>query len=237
MRATRRVLAALAGTGLVLTAALSQPMIATAFPLNGCQLRLTSLNADGNEIDTAIGGSADASQRDPLLVSWGGTVRWTRERGAGPAASESWQVDVFGLPTLLRGADGHAESDALQVSGTLPFRFTGLFFVSGQLTGPGVACSGSGWLRVMGDPLSTMPFTVSLALLLIGLVLLAVGARGRWLPAVLGGLLAGTGAAILSVIYAALPLGEATPAAMLAFGGLVGVAAGWYGSRQRVPAS
>lgn len=233
MRASRRVLAALAGTGLLVIAALSQPMSVAAFPLNGCRMTLTSLNADGNEIDSAVGGSVDATQDDPLLVSWGGSVRWTRDGDALPAGNGSWHVDVFGVPTMLRGSDGPTESDVLDVSDSMPFRFTGLFFVAGQLDGPGVACSGSGWLRLMGEPLSTLPFTLALGVLLIGLVLLAVAARGRWSAAVPGGLLVGAGAAILMVIYATLPLGEATPAAALAIGLVTGGAVGWYGSRQQ----
>lgn len=233
MSPSRRVLATLAGTGLLLSAACAQPMSTAAFALSGCQLTLTSFDAIGTEVDTAVGGSPDATQHDPLRVTWGGTVRWTRDGSAGATAGGSWHVDVFGLPTMLRGAEGAAESDLVQVGEGMPFRFTGLFYVSGRLTGPDLTCSGSGWVRVMGDPLSTLPFTMGLSLLLIGLVLLAVGARGRWLPAVLGGALVGTGAAILTVIYATLPVGEATPAALIASGVVVGVAAGWYGSRLR----
>jgi hypothetical protein len=233
MRPPRRVLATLAGTGLLLGAAVAQPVSTAAFPLSGCQLTLSSFDADGTGIDTAIGGRPDATQHDPLRVSWGGTLRWTREGRPGSTGNGSWHVDVFGLPTMLRGADNAAESGVVEIGAGIPFRFTGLFYVSGRLSGPDLSCSGGGWVRVMGDPLSTLPFTMGLSLLLVGLVLLAVGARGRWLPAVLGGALVGMGVAILTVIYATLPIGEMTPATLLASGIVVGVAAGWYGSRQR----
>jgi hypothetical protein len=232
MRPPRRVLAALAGTGLLLGAAVGQPVSTAAFPLSGCQLTLSSFDADGTEIDTAIGGSPDATQHDPLRVSWGGTLRWTREGSPGSTGNGSWYVDVFGLPTMLRGADS-AESGVVEIGDGIPFRFSGLFYVSGRLSGPDLSCSGHGWVRVMGDPLSTLPFTMGLSLLLVGLVLLAVGARGRWLLAVLGGALVGMGLAILTVIYTTLPIGEATPALLIASGIVVGVVAGWYGSRQR----
>ncbi|HET6744336.1 MAG TPA: hypothetical protein VFH90_00605 [Candidatus Limnocylindria bacterium] len=233
MRPSRRVLATLAGTGLLFSAACAQPISAAAFSLSGCQLTLTSFDADGTEIDSAIGGSPDATQQDPLRVSWGGEVRWTREGSPGSTGNRSWHVDIFGLPTMLRGTDSAAESDVVEVGGGMPFRFTGLFYVSGRISGPDLSCSGSGWVRVLGDPLSTLPFTMGLSMLLIGLVLLAVGARGRWLPAVLGGAVVGMGAAILSVIYATVPMGEATPAVLTASGIVIGVAAGWHGSRQR----
>jgi len=233
MRHPQRGLATPVGVGLLLAAALWQPTTAAAFALSGCQMTLISLDADGNEIDTAVGGSADATQHDPLRVSWDGTVRWTRDAGSrstGPGGT--WHLDVFGLPTPLRGTDGTVASDSIRVTDSLPFRFAGLFFVSGRLSGPDVSCAGSGWLRVMGDPMSTLPLTVSLGVLLVGLILLAVGARGRWLPAIVGGLLLGAGSAIAMVTYAALPLGETTPVAMLGVGIVIGLAAGWFGRRQ-----
>ena len=230
MRHPTRGFAIPAGVGVLLMAALWQPPVAAAFALSGCQMTLTSFDADGNEIDSAVGGSADATQQDPLRVSWDGTVRWTRDTAAGQGGS--WQIDVFGLPTPLRGTDGSATSDSVRVSETLPFRFTGLLFVSGRLSGPDVSCVGSGWLRVMGESVSTLPLTVSLGMLLVGLVLLAVGARGRWLPAIIGGLLLGGGSAIAMVTCAFLPLAEATPLAVIALGVVIGLAAGWYGRRQ-----
>ena len=227
MRHPTRGLATLIGIGLLLLGALWQPTTAAAFALSGCQVTLTSLDADGNEIDSAVGGSADATQHDPLRVSWSGTVRWTRDTATVSAGQGgSWHVDVFGLPTPLRGSDGSAVSDSVRVSESLPFRFSGLLFVSGRLSGPDVTCVGSGWLRVMGDPVSTLPLTVSLGMVLVGLVLLAVGARGRWLPAIVGGLMLGAGSAIAMVICASLPFGEATPVAVLGLGTVIGLAAG-----------
>jgi len=233
MRHPMRGLATLVSVGLLLTAALWQPTTAAAFALSGCQMTLTSLDAGGNEIDSAVGGSADATQQDPLRVSWDGTVRWTlhaASRSGGP--DSSWHVDAFGLPTPLRGADGSATSDSVRISDSLPFRFSGLIFVSGRLSGPDVSCAGSGWLRVLGDPVSTLPLTVSFGMLLVGLVLLAVGARGRSLPAIVGGMMLGAGGAIAMVSFASLPLGEATPVATVGLGVIVGLAAGWFGRRQ-----
>ena len=59
-----------------------------------------------------------------------------------------------------------------------------------------------------------------------------VGARGRWLPAIVGGLMLGAGSAIAMVTYASLPLGEATPVATVGLGVIVGLAAGGFGRRQ-----
>ena len=213
-------------------AALIQPMHVAAFPLSGCQLTLTSYDAAGVEIDEAVGGSADAAREDPLRVPWDGSVRWTRGDADGPPATGDWHVEVFGVPTMLRGSDVSATTGSIQISESMPFRFGGLFFVSGQLAAADGGCQGSGWVRIVGDPLSTVPFSVGLALVLVGLVLLAVGARGGWLPGIGGGVLLGVGSAILLVLYATLPLGELTPWGLVAAGIVVGIGAGWYGNVQ-----
>jgi hypothetical protein len=238
MRSAQRGLATLAGTGLLLMAALGLPPPADAFPLDGCTLTLTSYDAAGKELDTAVGGEADASIHDPLWVPWDGVVRWTRGDAGQASTSGSWHVEVFGLPTPLRGPEAALAGDSVRVRDSLPFRFAGLFFVSGELAEAGESCRGSGWLRVVGDPLSTLPFSVGLTLLLVGLVMLAVGTQGRWLAGLLGGLMVGTGSALLLVIHAILPLAELTPLAAIGAGLVIGLASGWYGriqSRGRAP--
>jgi hypothetical protein len=231
IRAQRSGLAALAGTGLLLIAALLHPHHTGAYPLSGCQLTLISYDAAGVQIDQAIGGAADATPQDPLQVAWDGSIRWARSDSA-RAGGGSWHVDVYGLPTMLRSDDSSTADGTLRIRETMSFRFSGLFFVSGQLAGE-EPCSGSGWIRLVGDPTTTLPFTLSMALLLVGLVLLAVAARGgRWPAAIFGGLMLGLASAVLLVSYALLPLAQSTPYLALVAGVLVGLAAGGYGSFQ-----
>jgi hypothetical protein len=200
-------------------------------------MTVSSQDADGAPLDSALSGETDARQATPLLVSWDGTINWSGDTGAQVIRATSWHVEVFGLPTPMRGGDANDEGDATgedstRVSAAVPFRFTGLFYVTGRLSGEGGACSGSGWVRVLGDPMTTLPFLVALAMLLVGVVLLAVGIRGRWLPAAAGGVLLGLGSTVMLVIYAVLPLGEATPIVITVLGVLTGVAAGWFGRMQ-----
>jgi hypothetical protein len=234
LRPLQRRLAALALVAIALAIASAQPPAGLAFPLLGCQLTITSLDADGARIDSAVGGGADATQAAPLQVSWDGTIDWSGSTGARPIPGASWHVAVFGLPTPLRGDDPNQDGDtsaagSIRISEAVPFHFTGLFHVSGQLSGEGGTCIGEGWVRVEGDPMSTLPFLVALALVLVGVVLLAVGARGRWLSALAGGVLLGPGSALLLVIYGVLPLGAATPPIVAALGLLMGIGAGWLG--------
>jgi hypothetical protein len=215
----------------------ADPPPGRAFALSGCTLQLTSLDANRAVLDGAHSGGSDASQQAPLQVDWDGSIAWRGATGSLTIPDASWSVEVFGLPTSLRGGAQNAAGDtsgdgSVRISQAVPFRFTGLFHVSGQLSGQGGKCSGEGWVRVLGDPMSTLPFLVALALVLVGVVLLAVGARGRWRSALAGGLLLGVGSVVLLVIYAALPFGATTPPLVTALGLLAGAGAGWLGHRQ-----
>jgi hypothetical protein len=237
LRLFQRRLAALALAAFAAAIGAADPPTGLAFPLAGCTQAITSLDADGAAVDSAAGGGPDASQEAPLQVHWDGTIIWSGTTGSQAIAGRSWHVDVFGLPTPLRGNDANEDGDtsgedSVRISEAVPFRFTGLFHVSGQLKGDGGGCTGDGWVRVVGDPMSTLPFLVALALVLVGVVLLAVGARGRWLPALAGGLLLGLGSTVLLVIYAVLPLGAATPPVVTLLGLLTGACAGWLGRVQ-----
>jgi hypothetical protein len=218
------------------------PSEARAFTLDGCRLTLVSLDAGGREIGRADGTSDTGTQAQPLRVAWDGTVVWDGSADAQTARTTSWQVLVFGLPTPLRGGDPDHPGDprgsgSIRVADAAPFRMSGLVHVSGRLEGEGGACTGSGWVMVLGDAASTVPFSVGLALLLLGLVLVAVGARGGWWAALAGGLLLGLGMAMLLVTFALMPLGAATPGVAIAAGLLVGALAGAYGWRHRGNAS
>jgi hypothetical protein len=220
-------------------AGLLLPSGARAFALDGCRLTLVSLDGAGHEIDRADEASDAGSQSRPLRVAWDGTVAWEGSADARTTRTTAWQVLVFGMPTPLRGGDRDHPGDtsgagSIRVSDAAPFRISGLVHVSGRLEGEGGECSGSGWVMVLGDAASTVPFSVGVALVLLGLVLVAVGARGAWWAALAGGLLLGTGASMLLVTYALLPLGEATPGVAMAAGLLLGALAGVSGRRGQV---
>ena len=66
--------------------------------------------------------------------------------------------------------------------------------------------------------------------MILGLVLLALAVvRGSIVAGVAGGVLTGLALATLLVIFSALPLGAATPLAVLAIGVVVGLACGLVG--------
>jgi hypothetical protein len=219
----------------VLALALLIPGSAAAFPLSDCTLELTSLDATGNALDSATGGTNDASFEDPFLVDWEGTVLWNGTMGSQVIKNHGWHVDVFHFPTPVRGGDPNEGGDtsgegSVDVSANAPFRLTGSFYVSGEIKGEGGSCTGGGWFKIVGDPVGTVPFFLALALVVIGAIMIALGGgRGSWLLGLVGGFLFGLGVAMLLIGFSIMPIGSPTVAATLALGLLIGALAAWSG--------
>ena len=220
----------LAALGIV---ALAAPV--AAFPLTNCTLQANSLKADGSALDSIAGGAVDATQADPFIVDWDGSITYAGGSNV-EMKGNTWAVAVFTFPTPLQGGDDNSEDDrtgagTVGVSANAPFRFTGLYYVHGNLKGSGGECVGSGWFKLAGDPVGTIPFFGGLGVLILGLVMLAFGSRGHTITAVIGGILAGLGGATMLVIYSTLPLGETTPLALLLIGLAIGLVIGILGRR------
>jgi hypothetical protein len=204
------------------------PSGASAFPLTNCTLELTSVDAAGLPLDTATAGGADSTQADPFQVDWEGTVEWTGTTGSQVIKDSKWGVSVFGIPTPLAGSEANEEGTVdgdgmVDVGVNLPLRTTGLFFVSGSMSGSGGSCAGSGWMRLIGDPLGSTLFLLGLVLIVLGLLALWRGYLHSSIVAAFGGLLLGLGAAAMLITYAAMFAGQWTPLAAFAAGLVIGV--------------
>jgi hypothetical protein len=224
MRPVLRRLALIALPALILLL----PASASAFPLTNCTLDLTSVDANGNVIDTATAGADDATQTDPFLADSDGTIEWAGTMGSQVITNHHWSVSIFNIPTPLSGGDANASGKTdgdgtVDVGANLPFRFTGLFYVSGGISGTGGSCAGSGWLRLNGDPFGTIPFWIFLVLLVFGLLLMFVGYRGASAWAIIGGLVFGVGLGLGSIIYAMMFVGSWTPLAAIVVGLVMGL--------------
>jgi hypothetical protein len=220
MRPVLRRLAVIALPVLVLLL----PASAGAFPLTDCTLNLTSVGGDGKNLDTATGGGKDSTRADPFQVDWDGTVEWTGTTGTKVIKDSSWAVSVFSIPTPLSGTEANEDGDkngdgTVEVGVNLPLPVTGLFYVSGSIAGDGGSCEGSGWMRLVGDPLGSALFWLGLVLILLGLLALWRGYLRSSILAAFGGLLLGLGAAAMLITYAVMFVGEWTPLA--AFGAAV----------------
>jgi len=162
----------LASVGAVLLAlAFASPT--AAFELNDeCSLVIQSFSEDGEPLDSAAPG-AGGTQDDPLLIDWEGSVRYEGNTGSQVIMNHSWHVDVFLLPTPLRGGhpnDG-GDQDAegtVDVSANAPFKLAGLYFVSGEIRGEDGFCSGSGWFKLEESAFETIPFWLALVLAVAG---------------------------------------------------------------------
>jgi hypothetical protein len=207
------------------------PTAAQAFPLSNCTLSATSLDASGKPIATMSGGADDATQTNPFLVDYAGTIAYQGTTFPATIQNHRWHVDVFGLPTPLQGSDPNAKSDTtaqgtVNVAGNAPFRFTGLYYVSGAIAGAGGSCEGSGWFKVIGDPVGTLPFFFAVGGGVVAiLLLLLVAFDGALTAAIIGGLLGGVALATGLVIYSAMPVGVYTPIASFSLGLVVAVIA------------
>ena len=209
--------------------ALVIPGTASAFPLTNCTLNLNSTAKGGASLDTATGGGADATQQDPFIVDWDGTVVYDGTTGTQVIKKNAWFVHVFHMPTPLLGGspndDGNQKGNgSVGVGSNAPFRVTGLYFVDGAISGEGGQCVGSGWFKLAGDPIGTVPWFVGLALLIIGALLVVGAFTGSALAGFLGGIVLGLGVAVMLVIYSVAIFGEFTPLAALAAGLIAGVA-------------
>ena len=225
MRSTLRRLAVIALPALVLLL----PASASAFPVTNCTIKLTSVDAGGATIDTATVGDADGTQANPLLVDWDGSVEWDGSTGPLVIKDSRWSISLFYVPTPESGGEANEDGDkggdgTVRISEDLPFRVTGLYFVTGQISGTGGGCDGSGWINVTGDPFGTVPFWIGIGMTVVGVLLLGAGYRWAWGLAILGGLLVGLAATVMLIIYRVMPAGQWTPLAALLLGWFISFA-------------
>jgi hypothetical protein len=203
------------------------PGTAGAFPLSTCSLELLSNGADGGAIDTASSGANDATQADPFDVEWEGSVAWDGSTNV-VIKNYTYSISVFNVPTPLQGGgtndDENTDGDgSVSVAANSPFRAAGLYYVSGTYSGEGGTCTGSGWFRLLGDPVGTVPWIAGLVLAVLGGLGYVAAVRGSVLLGLLGGILLGLGIDLLLISHAVLPLAELTPIVVLVATILIGL--------------
>ena len=100
------------------------------------------------------------TRKDPFEVDYDSVVNYA---GSGPVITDhSWDVKVFGITVKSGGSENgsrlNSTSGEAVVKDYLPFRFTGLYHVSGGISGNGGSCSGSAWVKLTGSPVGTIPW-------------------------------------------------------------------------------
>lgn len=225
----RRLVPATVAAGLLL-AALAIPAAAAGAGnvalSGGCTLDLTALGASGATVGTASGPGA-ASPSDPFVVDPKGTVAWTA--GTPTIRNATYGVSVFSIPILSGAfASEGGGSGTIDLSGIPALdQFAGLVYVSGSARGDGGTCDGAVWVKLGGDPLTSIPGLGGMIVGGLGLLGVIGSLGGRHLFRGLGfGILLGLGLAVLSITFAIVPLGQWTPYVSLVGGPIVGLVAG-----------
>ena len=152
-------------------AAPSGPAKAPGVALTGCSGSGTSLSSKGVAVQSATAPNPPSSESRPLLVDPKGTVSYSG-RSSSVIRNHSWSIKVDGL-TVKSGSSPNAtgktvNQGTVKVKDYLPFKITGLFYVSGSITGSGASCSGSLWIKVTGSPIGTVPWFAGIALAVVG---------------------------------------------------------------------
>ncbi len=166
----RRVLCVIALVAAVtgLTAAPAAAVTLTG----GCQGTGRSLDADGNEIMTVTAPSAEpGTSGNPVLVDYDGTVEYA---GSGPLmVDHHWEIQVFGVTVKSGGSKNGSRQTSTDgvadVSDYLPFKITGVYYVSGGISGDGGSCDGNAFVKLIGSPVGTIPWIVALGFIVVGL--------------------------------------------------------------------
>jgi hypothetical protein len=151
----------------------------------GCRGAGTSLDSNGHLLSaaTAPGGSG-ASSAHPLVVDRNGTVPWHGST-ATVITNHHWWVHVDGFPIKSGGSANASHSTSASgvehVSTYLPswLGLTGVFYVNGQISGTGGACTGAIYVQINGDPATGALFYIALVFVLAGGALIFFGLPTR----------------------------------------------------------
>ena len=224
----------------------------------GCRGSGSSHRQDGALLGEASAPEVPgATSSRPLRLVPGGTVSWA---GSTPdvVTDGHWWLHVDGIP-IRSGASpnaAHAQSTSgvVEVGSYLPswLGLTGVYYVSGEVSGKGGACTGALYVALTGNPATGALLWAGIVLVLAGLALL-VGVRPTWVAAYtavptgsrasyqvtspmspartlrrhpvagfVGGLVLGVGAVVLLALFGAGPFSSWWPFAAVA-GGCAGL--------------
>jgi hypothetical protein len=227
----RRLAAVIAAGGFLLLA-LAVPALAAepagATLSQGCTIAAASTDGSGDELGT-LTGPATSSPDQPFVVDRAGDVAW---EGTAPLIeSGTYGLSVFGLPIWggeFTNEDGlTSASGTVKVADVLPVDLVGLYEVSGSVKGEGGTCEGSAWVKLAGDPLTSIPGLVGIVLTVLGAIgVLASVVGSHFGRGLLTGILLGVGLAVLAIVFGFMPLGTITPWVALAAGPIVGAVVG-----------
>jgi len=231
-----RRLGLLFGAGVLVLLAVAGPASAADPPAEAsitgpCTVTAASIDEAGADLD-ALTGPGASSPDNPFDVDRKGSVAWS---GTGPAiTSGNFSVTVYGVPVWsgdIDNPDGKTSADGVldleEIFSVVPVDLVGVVEASASVSGTGGSCSGSAWVRIGGDPLTSIPGLVGLGAAILGLVGVLSAAPGRH-PGrgLIFGILLGLGAGVLTLVFGIVPLGSLSPVVAIVGGGVIGLVAG-----------
>ncbi len=233
-RVRRRRLLVLSGAALLMLIAFAGTARAADPPAGAaisgpCTVTATSTGKSGEQLD-ALTGPGTSDPNNPFDVDPNGGIAWS---GTGPSiTSGTYQLTIYGLPIWsgdFDNTDGKTSADGvLDLGNMLPIDIVGVVQVGGSISGTGGSCSGSAWIRLAGDPLTSIPGMVGIGAGILGLVGVLSAIPGRHpFRGLLLGLILGLGGGILAIVFGVVPLGALTPLVALGGGGVLGLVLGF----------
>ncbi len=231
-----RRLGLLAGAAILLLLAVAGPVAAADPPAGAsitgaCTVTATSLDESGADLDTMTG-PATSDPNNPFDVDRKSTVAWS---GTGPPiTSGSYSLSIYGFPILAGTIDNPAGEtsadgviDVAEILSFVPFDLVGVVEVGAGIGGTGGSCSGNAWIRIGGDPLTSVPGLLGMGAAILGLIGVVSAVPGRH-PArgFFAGMLLGAGAGILTLVFGIVPIGALSPPVAILGGAVLGLIAG-----------
>ena len=145
--------------------------------VSGCSGTAVSKNENNEPIDSVSGpGGPPASRSNALKIDYDGVVSYDGRSDA-IIKNHNWHISIMGVKVKSDGDtnDEERQTDASdeKVSDYIPFRMSGKYFVSFEISGEGGSCEGSLWVEIDEDPVGTIPWFVGAGFLLIGVAGLA----------------------------------------------------------------
>ncbi len=176
----RSKISAWAATAVLLT---SLPAgAAFAADATGCSGSATSVTAAGEELDQASAPGEGGTEGNPLVIDPDGSVSYEGSIDEAITSGE-WSITVMGLPFMSGPIDNPAgdtmSAGEVDVStAPAPVRWvlstSAKVPVSGEMSGDGGSCVGSGFIAGTGDSTTSSPvFYAGAGFVLIGLAMFA----------------------------------------------------------------
>jgi hypothetical protein len=144
----------------------------------GCTGSGVSVDGDDQQLDEATAPSNDVGTEDrPFEVDYDGTVEWEGDTPV-PFNDHSWHIDVMGVEVKSDGdpnGDDETTSDGTEVvEDYLPFKVTGLYYVTGEITSGDGSCSGNMYVELVGSPTGTIPWLAGIVFTGLGVALVVL---------------------------------------------------------------